>query len=169
MQTHDCTQAIPLIGDRRPEAVLADKGYDTDPILNHLQQRGITAAIQWNLRGVVGIKKMGQTIIHTYMKPLLARIENGQIDPTYIISHRITLDKASEMYRAYAPHIQSNCETRLSSMCRKIVTSSSRPSIEIIERELSMRPVEALTSDTVRWGLPPDLCGHHPADLMLSN
>jgi transposase len=44
-QTHDCTQAIPLLGDRRPEAVLADKGYDTDPILNHLQQRGITAVI----------------------------------------------------------------------------------------------------------------------------
>ena len=44
-QTHDCTQAIALLGDRRPEAVLADKGYDTDPILNHLSERGITAVI----------------------------------------------------------------------------------------------------------------------------
>lgn len=43
--THDCTQAITLLGDRRPETVLADKGYDTDPILNHLAQRGIKAVI----------------------------------------------------------------------------------------------------------------------------
>jgi len=41
---------------------------------------------------------MGQTHMHTYMKPLLERIEKGQIDPSYIISHRITLDQAPEMY-----------------------------------------------------------------------
>ena len=44
-QTHDCTQALPLLGDRKPVAVLADKGYDTDSILNHLAERGITAVI----------------------------------------------------------------------------------------------------------------------------
>jgi len=44
-QTNDCTQAIALLGDRRPEAVLADKGYDTDPILNHLHKCGIIAVI----------------------------------------------------------------------------------------------------------------------------
>jgi transposase len=43
--THDRTHAITLLGDRRPEAVLADKGYDTDPILNHLAKRGIKAVI----------------------------------------------------------------------------------------------------------------------------
>jgi transposase len=43
--TNDCTQAIALLGDRRPEAVLADKGYDTDVILNHLGEHGIAAAI----------------------------------------------------------------------------------------------------------------------------
>ena len=37
--------------------------------------------------------KMGQTNMHNYMKPLLERIEKGQIDPSYIISHRISLDK----------------------------------------------------------------------------
>jgi len=42
--------------------------------------------------------KMGQTNMHNYMKPLLERIEKGQIDPTYIISHRITLDEAPKMY-----------------------------------------------------------------------
>lgn len=38
--------------------------------------------------------KMGQTNMHTYIQPLLERIESGQIDPSYIISHRISLDEA---------------------------------------------------------------------------
>jgi threonine dehydrogenase-like Zn-dependent dehydrogenase len=45
--------------------------------------------------------KMGQTNMHNYMKPLLERIENGQIDPSYIISHRITLEQAPEMYKVW--------------------------------------------------------------------
>jgi threonine dehydrogenase-like Zn-dependent dehydrogenase len=45
--------------------------------------------------------KMGQTNMHNYMKPLLERIEKGQIDPSYIISHRITLDEVPEMYRIW--------------------------------------------------------------------
>jgi len=45
--------------------------------------------------------KMGQTHMHKYMKPLLERIEKGQIDPTYIISHRITLDEAPDMYKVW--------------------------------------------------------------------
>jgi len=45
--------------------------------------------------------KMGQTNMHNYMKPLLERIEKGQIDPTYIISHRITLEQAPEMYKVW--------------------------------------------------------------------
>jgi len=45
--------------------------------------------------------KMGQTNMHTYMKPLLERIEKGHLDPTYIISHRITLDEAPEMYKVW--------------------------------------------------------------------
>ncbi len=45
--------------------------------------------------------KMGQTNMHNYMKPLLERIEKGQIDPSYIISHRISLDEAPEMYKVW--------------------------------------------------------------------
>jgi threonine dehydrogenase-like Zn-dependent dehydrogenase len=45
--------------------------------------------------------KMGQTNMHNYMKPLLERIEEGQIDPSYIISHRITLEQAPEMYKVW--------------------------------------------------------------------
>lgn len=45
--------------------------------------------------------KMGQTHMHKYMKPLLERIEKGQLDPSSIISHRITLDQAPEMYKVW--------------------------------------------------------------------
>jgi threonine dehydrogenase-like Zn-dependent dehydrogenase len=45
--------------------------------------------------------KMGQTNMHTYMRPLLERIEKGQIDPSTIISHRITLDEAPGMYKIW--------------------------------------------------------------------
>jgi len=45
--------------------------------------------------------KMGQTHMHKYMKPLLERIEKGQIDPSRLISHRITLDQAPEMYKVW--------------------------------------------------------------------
>jgi threonine dehydrogenase-like Zn-dependent dehydrogenase len=45
--------------------------------------------------------KMGQTNMHSYMKPLLERIEKGQIDPSYIISHRISLEEAPEMYKVW--------------------------------------------------------------------
>jgi len=44
---------------------------------------------------------MGQTNMHNYMKPLLERIEKGQIDPSKIISHRITLDEAPGMYEIW--------------------------------------------------------------------
>jgi transposase len=36
-QVADCTQAIPLLGGRQPRAVLADKGYDADSILEHIE------------------------------------------------------------------------------------------------------------------------------------
>jgi threonine dehydrogenase-like Zn-dependent dehydrogenase len=45
--------------------------------------------------------KMGQTNMHNYMKPLLERIEKGQIDPSNIISHRITLEQGPEMYKVW--------------------------------------------------------------------
>jgi len=45
--------------------------------------------------------KMGQTHMQKYMRPLLERVEKGQIDPSSIISHRITLDQAPEMYKVW--------------------------------------------------------------------
>ena len=42
--------------------------------------------------------KTGQTHIHRYMQPLLARIETGEIQPDVIISHRIKLSEAPAAY-----------------------------------------------------------------------
>jgi threonine dehydrogenase-like Zn-dependent dehydrogenase len=45
--------------------------------------------------------KMGQTHMHKYMPVLLERIERGEIDPSFIITHRVTLDEAPAMYRTF--------------------------------------------------------------------
>ncbi|HMC29704.1 MAG TPA: zinc-dependent alcohol dehydrogenase [Candidatus Angelobacter sp.] len=45
--------------------------------------------------------KTGQTHMMRYMKPLLDRIEHGQIDPSVVVSHRVPIDKAPEMYKIF--------------------------------------------------------------------
>jgi threonine dehydrogenase-like Zn-dependent dehydrogenase len=35
------------------------------------------------------------------MKPLLERIQKGEIDPSFVISHRARLEDAPEMYRTF--------------------------------------------------------------------
>ncbi len=45
--------------------------------------------------------KMGQTHMHRYMPLLLERIERGEIDPSFVITHRVSLDEAPEMYRTF--------------------------------------------------------------------
>ncbi|HEX8111572.1 MAG TPA: zinc-dependent alcohol dehydrogenase [Kofleriaceae bacterium] len=42
--------------------------------------------------------KSGQCHVHRYMKPLLERIERGEIDPTFVISHHMKLDDAPRGY-----------------------------------------------------------------------
>jgi threonine dehydrogenase-like Zn-dependent dehydrogenase len=42
--------------------------------------------------------KMGQTHAPRYLRPLLERIEKGQIDPSFVISHRIELSEAPQAY-----------------------------------------------------------------------
>ena len=45
--------------------------------------------------------KMGQTHVHNYTAPLLDRIQRGEIDPSVIISHRVSLEDAPEMYAIF--------------------------------------------------------------------
>ena len=44
-QINDCTQAIALLGERKVEYVLADKGYDSDAIIEHVAMMGAVAII----------------------------------------------------------------------------------------------------------------------------
>ena len=59
--------------------------------------------------------KSGQTHVHRYMRPLLNRIESGEIDPSFIITHRMRLDDAP---RGYETFLQKNEE------CMKVVLST---------------------------------------------
>jgi threonine dehydrogenase-like Zn-dependent dehydrogenase len=45
--------------------------------------------------------KMGQTNVQKYLQPLLDRIENDEIDPSFVITHRLSLSEASDGYRTF--------------------------------------------------------------------
>ncbi len=45
--------------------------------------------------------KMGQTHVHKYVRPLLERIERGEIDPSVVITHRATLEDAPDLYQTF--------------------------------------------------------------------
>ncbi|WP_115864586.1 zinc-dependent alcohol dehydrogenase [Halorussus litoreus] len=45
--------------------------------------------------------KTGQTHMQRYLDPLLERIEDGDIDPSFVITHQEPLEKGPEMYRTF--------------------------------------------------------------------
>jgi len=45
--------------------------------------------------------RMGQTHVHKYMRPLLEKIRRGDIDPSFVVSHRFSLDEAPQAYRMF--------------------------------------------------------------------
>jgi threonine dehydrogenase-like Zn-dependent dehydrogenase len=45
--------------------------------------------------------KTGQCHVQRYMKPLLQRIEKGEIDPSFVISHTLSLDDAPKGYEMF--------------------------------------------------------------------
>jgi threonine dehydrogenase-like Zn-dependent dehydrogenase len=52
--------------------------------------------------------KTGQTHMMRFMKPLLERVERGEIDPSFVVSHRVPLNRAPEMYKVFNDK-QDNC------------------------------------------------------------
>jgi threonine dehydrogenase-like Zn-dependent dehydrogenase len=52
--------------------------------------------------------KTGQTHVQRYMRPLLERIERGEIDPSFVITHRLRLDEATRGYETFL-HKQDEC------------------------------------------------------------
>jgi threonine dehydrogenase-like Zn-dependent dehydrogenase len=45
--------------------------------------------------------RMGQTHVHRYLPRLLQCIENGDMDPSFVVTHRAPLDEAPRMYRTF--------------------------------------------------------------------
>lgn len=45
--------------------------------------------------------KMGQTHVQRYTRPLLKKIENGDIDPSFVITHTVPLEQAPDAYKTF--------------------------------------------------------------------
>ncbi len=45
--------------------------------------------------------KTGQTHVHRYLRPLLERIQNGEIDPSFVITHRLSLEEAPHGFQMF--------------------------------------------------------------------
>jgi threonine dehydrogenase-like Zn-dependent dehydrogenase len=48
--------------------------------------------------------KQGQTFTHKYMPMLLEKIQNGEIDPSFVITHEMPLDDAAKAYEMFQKH-----------------------------------------------------------------
>lgn len=45
--------------------------------------------------------KTGQTHMQRHMKPLLAKIQAQEIDPSFVITHRVNLEDAADAYKTF--------------------------------------------------------------------
>ncbi|HVZ72723.1 MAG TPA: zinc-dependent alcohol dehydrogenase [Polyangia bacterium] len=45
--------------------------------------------------------RSGQCHVHRYLAPLLAHIERGEIDPSFIVTHRMSLEDAPQAYETF--------------------------------------------------------------------
>src|SRR5262245_55343499 len=52
--------------------------------------------------------RSGQTHVHRYMRPLLERVMKRQIDPSFIVTHRMHLDDAPQAYEMFN-NKEDNC------------------------------------------------------------
>jgi threonine dehydrogenase-like Zn-dependent dehydrogenase len=53
--------------------------------------------------------RTGQCHVQRYMRPLLERIQRGEIDPSFVITHRLRLEDAPSGYDMFL-HKRDNCE-----------------------------------------------------------
>ncbi len=53
--------------------------------------------------------RTGQCHVQRYMRPLLERIQRGEIDPSFVITHRLRLEDAPRGYDMFL-HKRDNCE-----------------------------------------------------------
>ena len=45
--------------------------------------------------------RMGQTHVHRYVRPLMSLVEKGVIDPTFVVTHILSLDDAPDAYELF--------------------------------------------------------------------
>jgi threonine dehydrogenase-like Zn-dependent dehydrogenase len=53
--------------------------------------------------------KAGQCHVHRYLRPLLERIQRGEIDPSFVITHRMPLEEAARGYSMFL-NKEDGCE-----------------------------------------------------------
>ncbi|HET9635433.1 MAG TPA: zinc-dependent alcohol dehydrogenase [Gemmatimonadaceae bacterium] len=70
-------------------------GYDDKFPLGAVMNRSLTI-------------KTGQCHVHRYMKPLLEHIQNGDIDPSFVITHKMSLEDAPVGYDIFN-HKEDDC------------------------------------------------------------
>jgi threonine dehydrogenase-like Zn-dependent dehydrogenase len=99
-------QAVKLQTDRPfalREAILSVRGGGTVSVPGvyggFIDKFPIGAVVNRNLT-----IKSGQTHVQRYLRPLLQMIMDGKIDPSFIITHRMSLDEAPEAYKLFRDH-----------------------------------------------------------------
>jgi threonine dehydrogenase-like Zn-dependent dehydrogenase len=45
--------------------------------------------------------RSGQCHVHRYLRPLLERVQNGEIDPSFVVTHQLPLDEAPRGYELF--------------------------------------------------------------------
>ncbi len=111
LQVYDrLKQAVRLETDRGPalrEAIMACRNGGTVSVV------GVYGGLMdkfpvgsWMNRSIT--LKTGQCHVQRYTRPLLQRIENGEIDPSFVISHRLSLEEAPQAYDTFK-HKQDDC------------------------------------------------------------
>ncbi|HWQ56566.1 MAG TPA: zinc-dependent alcohol dehydrogenase [Bryobacteraceae bacterium] len=113
MEAHS-TAGLPAMYDRAKQALMLET--DRPHVLRQCIQacrKGGTVSIPGVYGGFIdkfpigaafnkGLTfKMGQTHMQRYMRPLLDRVRNGEIDPSFVITHRAALDDAPKMYKTF--------------------------------------------------------------------
>ncbi len=81
-----CIQACRKGGTVSVPGVYA--GFDDNIPMGAFMNKGLTM-------------KTGQTHMMRYMQPLLESVQRGEIDPSFVISHRVPINQAPEMYRKF--------------------------------------------------------------------
>ena len=111
LQVYDrVKQAVRLETDRGPalrEAIMACRNGGTVSVI------GVYGGLMdkfpvgsWMNRSIT--LRTGQCHVQRYTRPLLQRIENGEIDPSFVISHRLPLEEAPQAYETFK-HKQDDC------------------------------------------------------------